>query len=204
MNENRPLHESDLASDPMTQFSRWYEPVLERGGVEPTAMTLATVGEDGMPTTRIVLLKSHDRDGFVFYTNYHSRKGRELDANPRCSLLFWWGDFYRQIRVEGVAERVPSDESDRYFDSRPRGSQLGAWASPQSQPLPDRDALLEKLAQYEEKYRDRPVPRPSHWGGYLVRPSRLEFWQAGPDRLHDRFEYEKTRGDEWNVQRLAP
>lgn len=204
MTEQEPLHESDLADDPMTQFARWYEPVLEHGGVEPTAMTLATVDADGMPSTRIVLLKSHDRDGFVFYTNYSSRKGRELDANPRCSLLFWWGRFYRQVRVEGFAERVPPAESDRYFQSRPRGSQLGAWASAQSRPLPDRDTLLTRLAEYEERYRDAPVPRPPDWGGYIVRPNRIEFWQAGPDRLHDRLEYEKSAEGEWAIRRLAP
>lgn len=202
------LEEDVDPSDPLAQFGRWFNDALAAGIQEPNAMTVSTITEDsGRPAARVVLLKGYDARGFVFYTNYSSRKGRELENGGHASLTFFWEPLQRQVRVEGTVERVPEVESDAYFHSRPRGSQLGAWVSPQSSVLPrGRVELEERLAALQEEYKDEgtPIPRPPHWGGFLIRPSMVEFWQGRSSRLHDRLAY--TRGGEgtWVMQRLAP
>jgi pyridoxamine 5'-phosphate oxidase len=197
------LSEHDADPDPLHFFERWFDEAVHAEVREPNAMTLATLGADGQPTARIVLLKGVDAEGFVFYTNYESRKARELEARPRAALVFWWEALERQVRVEGTVERVAAAESDAYFASRPRGSRLGAWASDQSRPIADRSVLEEKLAEVEATYPGDAVPRPPHWGGYRLTPTLFEFWQGRASRLHDRLEY--TPGpDGWTVQRLAP
>jgi len=197
------LTESAADPDPLHFFHRWFDEALAAGVTEPNAMTLATVDDDGQPAARIVLLKGLDERGFVFYTNYESRKGREMAAQPRAALVFWWEALERQVRIEGTVEKVTPEESDAYFASRPRGSRLGAWVSDQSQPIADRSVLEEKLDEVEQRYDDEPVPRPPHWGGYRVVPTLIEFWQGRPNRLHDRLEYTRA-GEGWARQRLAP
>ena len=197
------LTESAADPDPFHFFQRWFDEALAAGVTEPNAMTLATVDDDGQPAARIVLLKGLDERGFVFYTNYESRKGRELAAQPRAALVFWWEALERQVRIEGTVEKVTAEESDAYFASRPRGSRLGAWVSDQSRPIADRSVLEEKLGEVEQCYDDEPVPRPPHWGGYRVVPTLIEFWQGRPSRLHDRLEYTRA-GEGWTRQRLAP
>jgi pyridoxamine 5'-phosphate oxidase len=197
------LDARDCAPDPIDQFARWYAEMQETGAVEPAAMTLATVDAAGQPSARVVLLKGFDRRGFAFFTNYASRKGAELDAAPRAALLFYWDRQMRQVRVEGAVERLSPAESDEYFATRPRGSQLGAWASPQSAPLADRATLEARVRETEQRFGGGPVPRPPHWGGYRLVPERLEFWQGRADRLHDRLLYQRT-ADGWQRTRLAP
>jgi pyridoxamine 5'-phosphate oxidase len=196
------LVEEDAAADPFKQFARWFEDALRAELPLPNAMTLATANSAGRPSARVVLLKSVDADGFVFYTNYESRKARELAVNPYASLVFVWTQLERQVRIEGAVEKVSAEESDAYFDSRPLGSRLGAWASPQSMPLPSRLTLVSKVAAIMLRYGTAP-PRPPHWGGYRVRPDAIEFWQGRPDRLHDRLLYTK-QGTRWKIERLAP
>ena len=166
-------------------------------------MTLATANEDGQPSARIVLLKGFDDRGFVFYTNYHSRKGKELSENSRACLLFYWPAVARQVRIEGTVEKVTAEESDRYFSSRPLGSRIGAWASDQSQPVTNREELEKRFAEYSEKFGEQ-VPRPPHWGGYRVKPSTIEFWQGRDNRLHDRLLYRLQDNGSWLIERLAP
>ena len=197
------LRESDADRDPIEQFRRWFDEALAAILHEPNAMTLATATPDGRPSARIVLLKGFDERGFVFYTNYEGRKGEELAANPRAALVLYWGELERQVRIEGRVSRVPDEESDAYFEGRPRGSQLGAWASEQSRPARDRGVLEERLRELEAEYGDREVPRPPFWGGYRVEPEVIEFWQGRENRLHDRLRY--RRSDEgWKVERLQP
>jgi pyridoxamine 5'-phosphate oxidase len=197
------LKESDADPDPIEQFRRWFEEAIAADLHEPNAMTLATATPDGRPSARIVLLKGFDGRGFVFYTNYEGRKGEELAANPRAALVLYWGELERQVRIEGRVSRVPDEESDAYFEGRPRGSQLGAWASEQSRPARDRGVLEERLRELEAEYGDREVPRPPFWGGYRVEPEVIEFWQGRENRLHDRLRY--RRSDEgWKVERLQP
>lgn len=196
------LDEEHCAADPVTQFHRWFDEALASQLPEPNAMTLATVDADGQPSARVVLLKSFDDAGFVFYSNYESRKGRALDANPRAALLFFWPELERQVRVEGLVTRVPPDVSDAYFATRPLASRIGAWASPQSQPIPGKAWLVTRAAEMGVRHGLSPG-RPPHWGGYALEPRRVEFWQGRPSRLHDRILY--TRGDEgWRLERLAP
>lgn len=198
------LHESDLAENPFEQFHQWLAQAIAAELPEPNAMTLATIAEDSKPIARMVLLKGLDERGFVFYTNYDSAKGKQLSSTSAAALVFWWAGLERQVRVEGTVEKVSEEESDTYFQSRPRSSQLGAWASPQSQVVESREALEQGLAVFEEKFANEKVPRPSHWGGFRVIPHAIEFWQGRPSRLHDRIRYELTETGDWVYQRLAP
>ena len=200
--ERGALDRADLPADPFALFDAWFEAARASGTPEPNAMTLSTVSAEGAPSARVVLLKGVDR-GFVFYTNRESRKGRELDAAGVAALTFWWPPLERQVRIEGTAERIADAASDAYFRSRPRGSRLGAWASPQSEAIPDRSVLDARLAEATERFADGDVERPPFWGGYRVVPSAVEFWQGRPSRLHDRFLY-RREGDAWTVGRLAP
>jgi pyridoxamine 5'-phosphate oxidase len=195
---------ADLAADPLSQFRRWWEAAQQSDLEEPTAMALATSSGNGEPSVRIVLLKGFDEDGFVFFSNYESRKGRDLEANPHAALLFWWPSLGRQVRVEGTVDRTPAAESDAYFASRPRGSQLGAHASPQSRVLKGQAELLSRVARATARFVGREVPRPEVWGGFRLLPRRYEFWQEGRFRLHDRFEYTPLGAAAWERRRLAP
>lgn len=201
--KQRQLSEADVAATPHQQFEIWWQEVINSNIEEPNAMTLSTVSADGQPSSRIVLLKGFDSNGLVFFTNYKSRKGREIAANNRVSLLFFWKELERQIRIDGIAEKIDAGQSDSYFLSRPTGSQIGAWASPQSEPVENREALDRLVNDMEQKFTDETLTRPDHWGGYIVKPARIEFWQGRPNRLHDRIEYSGNR-NEWKVQRLAP
>jgi pyridoxamine 5'-phosphate oxidase len=196
------LSERDAAPDPFDQFARWFDQAVAAAIPEPNAMTLATVDRAGRPSARIVLLKGVDARGFVFHTNYESRKGRELSADPRVALLFFWVELERQVRIEGAAERASAAESDAYFGERPRPSQISAWASPQSAPVPDRAWLEAQVAAARARFTSE-VPRPPNWGGVRVVPSLFEFWQGRESRLHDRLVWSRT-GDHWTVGRLAP
>lgn len=202
--EAQPLLESDLDPDPLAQFHAWFEEAAGIGLRVPEAMALATATPDGRPSVRMVLLKGADERGFAFYTNYGSRKGRELDENGHAALLFHWDPLGRQVRVEGTVERVDADESAAYFRTRPRGSALAAWASPQSEPLSGREALEQSVRLAAERFEGAEVPRPAHWGGYRLVPGRYEFWQHRDDRLHDRIRYEPDGAGGWTRIRLAP
>ena len=192
-----------LSQDPLEQFEHWFAEA-KRAGVEvPEAMTLATADGQGVPSARMVLLKGAGEDGFVFYTGYGSRKSEELEQNPRAALVFYWRRLGRQVRVEGSVKRVPEAESAAYFATRPRGSQLAAWASRQSRPLGSRDELDRRYAELEREYEDRDVPLPPHWGGYRLRPEAIEFWEHRENRLHDRIRYTRAR-EGWKVERLSP
>lgn len=199
------LRRADLDPDPLRQFERWFAATAAAPAGEPNAMTLATVGADGAPSSRTVLLKGFDADGFRFFTNYGSRKAREIEANPHVSLTFHWYAQERQVNIQGRARRTSREVSERYFHSRPRGSQLGAMVSPQSEPVPDRAFLEARLHELETRYAESDPPRPEFWGGYAVEPVRYEFWQGRPNRLHDRFQYRRAEdGGEWVLERLAP
>ena len=197
------LDESHAAANPLEQFEAWLQQAIDAQVPEPNAMTLATVGADQRPSTRIVLIKQVDQRGIVWYSNYRSRKGRELDGNPFAALQFHWVELERVVRIEGRVEKVGADESDAYFASRPLASRIGAWASPQSEPIEGRAALLRRAAEYGVRYGLNP-PRPPHWGGYRLLADRWEFWQGRPSRLHDRLRYALQPGGGWRVQRLAP
>lgn len=201
---NVPLLETDLDKNPLRQFARWFEEAKQRQPVSPEAMTVSTCGADGVVSSRVSLLKGCDAHGFVFYTNYNSRKGTQISENPRISLCFYWAVLERQVRVEGVAVKTTAEESDAYFATRPRGSQLGAWASNQSSVIPGRGDLDRRFAELEASYKERQIPRPPHWGGYRVIPVEIEFWQGRPDRLHDRFVYRLREPKDWVIERLSP
>jgi len=198
------LTEEDISQNPFEQFRHWFEQALESQILEPNAMTLATVNEAGKPTARIVLLKNLDEKGFVFFTNYESKKGKNIAVNPFGCLVFLWGELERQVRVEGKIEKITPEESDQYFHSRPIGSQLGAHISPQSQIIPNREYLDKRLQEVAQKYHNQTIPRPSHWGGYRLVPDAIEFWQGRENRLHDRLEYRLNDNKQWQIVRLAP
>lgn len=199
------LRAADLHADPIEQFNAWMKAAVAAEGSEANAMTLATATADARPSARIVLLKQVDARGFTFFTNYDSRKGGQLDENPHAALVFWWRSLERQVRIEGQVEKVGPEASDAYFAVRPLESRLGAWASPQSQVIPDRETLERALADAAAKFEDGDVPRPPHWGGYRVVPGLIEFWQGRPGRLHDRLRYCRDGEDDaWRIERLAP
>ena len=198
------LRRRDLDPDPIKQFSNWFTAAIEAEIRDVNATSLATAGHDGKPTVRIVLLKGFDSDGFVFFTNYESEKGLQLEANPYAALAFYWIELDRQIRISGRAERTSREESERYFRSRPVGSQLGAWASRQSEVLDARRVLDARMAEMTERFAGKPTPLPPHWGGYRVKPDVMEFWQGRPNRLHDRFRYRLQSAGSWLIERLAP
>ncbi len=198
------LSEVDAHADPIRQFEKWFQQALASQLPEPNAMTLATAATDGQPSARVVLLKAFDASGFTFFTNYDSRKGREIAENPRAALLFFWPELQRQIRIEGSVERMPDADSDAYFRSRPLGSRLSAWASRQSEVIPNREVLEERVRALVQRFPDGETPCPPHWGGYRLRPLCLEFWQGRPDRLHDRLRYRRTENNDWHLERLSP
>lgn len=200
--EKDVLLETTLASDPFKQFEKWFDQALQAKVLEPNAMTLATTDAHGHPSARIVLLKGVDAQGFVFFTNYQSRKGQELNNTPYASLLFFWPALERQVRIEGSVEKITATESDTYFNSRPLGSRIGAWVSPQSQPI-TRDELEARATTFTESLGSTPS-RPPHWGGYRLKPRQVEFWQGRPSRLHDRLVYQLNDDGRWSVHRLAP
>jgi len=204
--ERATLDESSAARDPLEQFTLWLEEALATGSiVEPNAMTIASVSGDRRPSARIVLLRGYDERGFVFYTNYESRKGRELQARPYAALLFYWGELQRQIRIEGPIAQIAPAESDAYFARRPRGHRLSAWASQQSAPIASRATLEAQMHDVEQRFAGVDVPRPPYWGGYRVAPEAFEFWQGRPDRVHDRLAYVRNEADGgWRIERLSP
>jgi len=198
------LSEEDATENPYQLFEKWFTEALNAQVLEPNAMTLATCSSICIPSARIVLLKEFNEYGFVFYTNYESQKGKEIQENPYAALVFFWGDLERQIRIEGVVEKVSEEESTNYFKSRPKGSQLGALTSPQSKIIPNREFLAEKIAQLEKDYEDKEIIKPKYWGGYRVIPNRIEFWQGRSNRLHDRLAYVQEKDQSWKFERLAP
>ncbi|HVL23515.1 MAG TPA: pyridoxamine 5'-phosphate oxidase [Thermomicrobiales bacterium] len=199
------LGDRNVDRDPMLQFTTWFTEVCDTAIAEANAMVISTVGADNVPSSRAVLLKQFDQRGFVFFTNYESQKGRELAHNPHVAALFYWPTLQRQVRIVGVAEPISATESDHYFASRPRGSQLGAAVSPQSEPIPDRHWLEERFAEAERALGpDGQIARPAHWGGYRIAPQTVEFWQGRPNRLHDRIRYRRGDEGEWTIERLAP
>ena len=197
------LEEEDVNKNPIFQFEKWFQDAKDANVHEPYAMTLATANKAGQPTARIVLMRKFDEKGFVFYTNYLSRKGNDILENPKAGLLFFWQDLERQVRIEGVLEKDTEQESDMYFQSRPHESKIGAWTSEQGKVIANRKVLEERFLEYSEKYPDEFGPRPPHWGGYLIRPIEIEFWQGRPSRLHDRIVFELS-GSSWKIYRKNP
>jgi len=203
--EKSELTEEAIKENPLEQFQKWFYELEASGGVdEPNAMTISTIGLDGFPKSRVVLMKKFTFEGFIFYTNYQSEKGRAIEANPSVCLSFFWPNMERQVIVKGIAEKIPENLSDGYFESRPHGSKLGAIVSNQSEVVPSREYLENKLTELEQKFDGAEVPRPGYWGGYLVRPSSMEFWQGRPNRLHDRIRYSLQEDFDWKIERLAP
>jgi pyridoxamine 5'-phosphate oxidase len=198
------LRRADLNPDPIKQFDAWFTAAAKAGIHDANAMALATSSRDGKPFARVVLLKHFDESGFVFFTNYASEKGRQLEKNPRAALVLYWMEVERQIRIEGKVEKTSRDESAQYFHSRPAGAQLGAWASRQSEVIDGRRVLDARLAEMKERFAKGEIPLPPHWGGYRLKPERIEFWQGRPDRLHDRFRYSRQKDGGWLIERLAP
>lgn len=199
-----PLNEKDLDPNPIKQFQRWYDEALGAQVLEPETMALATAAKDGVPSVRMILLKHFDADGFVFYTNYNSQKGKELVENPYAALVFYWEELHRQVRIEGTVSKVSPEESDAYFQTRPREAQISAYASQQSDVIGSRTELDRRFEELQKEYEGRPIPRPPHWGGYRLKPTRIEFWQARYARLNDRVVYELQKDGSWSMKRLAP
>ncbi|MEO5891351.1 MAG: pyridoxamine 5'-phosphate oxidase [Ferruginibacter sp.] len=198
------LQETEVETNALNQFGRWWQDAISSAIDEVNAFTLATTTLDGKPSARIVLLKGYDENGFVFFTNYTSNKGNELAKNPKVAMVFFWKELERQVRIEGVAEKVSTEESDSYFASRPEGSRIGAWASPQSNIIENRSVIEDNVLKYQQKFADQPIPRPGHWGGYRVKPNQVEFWQGRSSRLHDRLQYTLQENGSWKIERLAP
>jgi pyridoxamine 5'-phosphate oxidase len=197
------LTEQEVDKNPIAQFSTWFTDAMTSKLYEPNVMTLATADISGKPSARIVLLKGFDDEGFTFYTNYNSHKGKELDENPQAALVFFWAELERQVRIEGTVRRIDAEVSNQYFHSRPKGSQIGALASPQSSVIENRELLEIKVKELTQEYQHKEIPRPAHWGGYIVNPTSIEFWQGRPSRLHDRINYQLVDGH-WIINRLAP
>jgi len=202
--ETAGLDVAEVDTNPVAQWQHWFHEASDAGCVEPNAFVLGTVDADGWPQSRYLLVRGADHRGFTFFTNYESAKSRQLAASPKASMLFTWLQLHRQVRVAGLVERVPDAESDEYFASRPQSSQVGAWSSPQSQPIPDRGWLEQRVEQMAATFGDQPVPRPEFWGGWLLRPQAFEFWQGRPSRLHDRLRYTAAPDGSWQLDRLAP
>jgi pyridoxamine 5'-phosphate oxidase len=200
----RSLSENEVNVNAIGQFNKWWQEAVNSEIDEVNAMTLATASADGIPAARIVLLKGYDERGFVFFTNYESFKGTQLAENPRACLVFFWKELERQVRITGLVEKVSEEESDTYFNSRPEGSRIGAWASPQSQVIESREWLMEREKTYAKDFTGKPLKRPVHWGGYRVKPVTIEFWQGRPSRLHDRLQYTLEGENTWKIERLAP
>ena len=198
------LSENDVLADPFAQFGKWWKEALGAGIDEINAMTLATASADGMPDARIVLLKGFDEKGFAFYTNYHSSKGQQLTENPRACLVFFWKELKRQIRISGLCVPVSDQENDAYFSSRPEGSRIGAWASPQSEVIDGRDWLEQNEKRVRGQFSGNEITRPAYWGGFRIKPTHIEFWQGRPNRLHDRIRYSLQKTGSWKIERLAP
>ncbi|BAY94338.1 MULTISPECIES: pyridoxamine 5'-phosphate oxidase [unclassified Tolypothrix] len=198
------LSETEVHPNPFIQFRQWFDQALAAQLPEPNAMTLATAMPDGKPSARMVLLKNFDERGFVFFTNYNSRKGQELAENPQAALVFWWAELERQVRITGQVEQVSEAESDQYFYSRPENSRLGAWASNQSEVIESREVLEQRLQELQDKYETQEIPRPVNWGGLRVIPTEIEFWQGRPSRLHDRLLYTRIDNGDWKIERLSP
>ena len=197
------LLETEVAADPIVQFDKWWDDAIKSQLDEVNAMTLATADANAVPAARIVLLKGYDKNGFVFFTNYQSNKGNQMAQNPHVCLIFFWAALERQVRINGTVEKISAAESDAYFLSRPAGSRIGAWASPQSTVIAKREVIEDRSKQFEEQFSDGNIPRPPHWGGYIVKPGQIEFWQGRPSRLHDRIQYSLHNGN-WSIERLAP
>ena len=198
------LSEKDVCADPIQQFSKWWQEAVQSEIDEVNALTLATSSLQGKPSARIVLLKGYDTKGFLFFTNYESTKGNELAENPQASMVFFWKELQRQVRIEGSIEKVSPEESDEYFSSRPAGSRISAWASPQSKVITNRTEIENKVEKYQAAYADGNIPRPPYWGGYRLKPLQIEFWQGRANRLHDRIQYTIQKDNSWKIERLAP
>lgn len=200
----KSLSEHETGNDPFVLFDKWWKEAEASDVIEVNAMTLATASNDGVPSARIVLLKGYDKRGFTFFTNYNSYKGKQLEENPRAGLVFFWKELERQVRITGVVEKVSASESDKYYNSRPAGSRLGAWASPQSEVIESREWLEDREQKFTQEFSGKQIERPAHWGGYRVKPVTIEFWQGRPSRLHDRIQFSLLDGGDWQVERLAP
>ncbi|WYM02297.1 MAG: pyridoxamine 5'-phosphate oxidase [Gloeotrichia echinulata CP02] len=198
------LNETDVNNNPFIQFTKWFQQALAAQLPEPNAMTIATATPDGKPAARMVLLKDFDERGFVFFTNYNSRKGQELAENPQAALVFWWVELERQVRICGRVEKISENESDKYYDSRPENSRLGAWVSNQSEVIESREVLEQRWQDFQRRYDNQDIPRPPHWGGLRVIPAEIEFWQGRPSRLHDRLLYTRLDHGSWKIERLSP